>query len=87
MGVASSSQSQPIKHDGFESVDATFKDADCYCQWRFVYYASRWNRVLPSGVSQPPSPGSPTPLQPAPVPTLPGNNPAPGMINPYPGQN
>lgn len=87
MGVASSSQSQPIKHDGFESVDATFKDADCYCLWKFVYYANRWNRVLPTGGSQPPSPGSPTPLQPAPVPTLPGNSPAPGLINPYPGQN
>lgn len=44
MGVASSSQSAPIKRDGFETIDETFKGADCYCSWKFIYYANRWNR-------------------------------------------
>jgi len=86
MGVASSSQAQPIKRDGFESIDETFKDADCYCQWQFAYYGSRWNRAVPTGVGMPPSPGTPAPLQPPPGPTppRPAPGPAPGLTNPYP---
>ncbi len=44
MGVASTSQSKPIKVDGFEPTDDTFKDSDCYCNWQFVYYPNRYNR-------------------------------------------
>jgi type II secretory pathway pseudopilin PulG len=83
MGVASSSEAQPIKRDGFDSIDDTFKDADCYCLWKFVYYGSRWNRVAPTGVGLPtPSPGPIVPT-PTPAPT-PGNGGAPGIQNPYP---
>jgi type II secretory pathway pseudopilin PulG len=46
MGIASSSRSAPLKHDGFETIDAAFKGADCYCSWKFVYYANRWNRPV-----------------------------------------
>jgi type II secretory pathway pseudopilin PulG len=37
MGVASSSQGTPIKVAGFGSRDTSFKDADCYCNWKFMY--------------------------------------------------
>jgi type II secretory pathway pseudopilin PulG len=49
MGVVSSSNLVPIKRDGFEPIDAPFKDTDCYCSWLFVYYANRWNRPLGPG--------------------------------------
>lgn len=86
MGVASSSQAQPIKRDGFEPIDETFKDSDCYCQWKFVVYGSRWNRAAPSDVGLPPAPTSPTPTRPVPLPTPTpgGNGGAPGTQNPYP---
>ena len=85
MGVASSSQAQPIKQDGFDMIDATFKDADCYCLWKFVYYGGRWTRAVPTEVTLPPSPGSPSPVQSPTGPTQPGNPaPPPGLINPYP---
>jgi type II secretory pathway pseudopilin PulG len=67
MGVASSSQRAPIKQDGFDTIDSTFKGADCYCQWKFVYYANRWNRATvpttvitgpPADGAGPSSPGS-----------------------------
>lgn len=65
MGVASSSQRAPLKRDGFETIDETFKNADCYCSWKFVYYANRWNRpvatdTLNTNSSAPPG-GQPTP--------------------------
>lgn len=82
MGVASSSEASPIKRDGFESIDDTFKDADCYCLWKFVYYGRRWNRVAPTGVGLPTT--SPGPIQPTPTPTPGGNGGAPGIQNPYP---
>jgi type II secretory pathway pseudopilin PulG len=37
MGVASSSQLKPIKVAGFPLSDATFRGAECYCDWKFVY--------------------------------------------------
>jgi type II secretory pathway pseudopilin PulG len=46
MGIASSSQGSPIKRDGFDEIDRSFQGADCYCQWQFIYYASRWNRRI-----------------------------------------
>jgi type II secretory pathway pseudopilin PulG len=37
MGVASSSNSTPLKVQGFGDLDQSFKDATCYCDWQFVY--------------------------------------------------
>jgi type II secretory pathway pseudopilin PulG len=37
MGIASSSQAKPIKVAGFDPPDASFKDATCYCDWKFTY--------------------------------------------------
>jgi type II secretory pathway pseudopilin PulG len=41
MGIASSSQRAPIKRAGFDLRDEAFSDSDCYCQWRFIYDATR----------------------------------------------
>ena len=48
MGVASQAQGKPIKVAGFSPLDATFKDAGCYCEWKFVYSPrfSRQRRVV-----------------------------------------
>jgi type II secretory pathway pseudopilin PulG len=37
VGIASSSQGKPIKVAGFEPNDAAFANAECYCDWKFVY--------------------------------------------------
>jgi type II secretory pathway pseudopilin PulG len=37
MGVVSKSKVKPIKQDNFPGSDADFKEADCYCNWQFVY--------------------------------------------------
>jgi type II secretory pathway pseudopilin PulG len=37
MGVASKSVGKPIKQDNFPNGDANFKEADCYCNWQFIY--------------------------------------------------
>jgi type II secretory pathway pseudopilin PulG len=68
MGVASSSRRAPIKRDRFDPDDATFKGADCYCGWRFVYYPNRFSRWYV------PAPAAGTPG--APVPTAPLSAPA-----------
>ena len=47
MGVASSSQGKPIKVAGFAGRDASFKDAVCYCDWKFVY-TGRYFRAPPA---------------------------------------
>ena len=36
-GVASSSQEEPMKKDGFSAGDESFRDKTCYCDWQFVY--------------------------------------------------
>jgi type II secretory pathway pseudopilin PulG len=51
MGVASSSQRAPIKRGHFDPIDDTFKDADCYCAWQFVYFPSRYNRATGPGAT------------------------------------
>jgi len=56
MGVASSSQGVPIKRDGFDTLDNALKGADCYCAWKFIYYANRWNRALGTGATNPAAP-------------------------------
>jgi len=45
MGVASSSQGKPIKVAGFPVRDALFKDAQCYCDWKFVSNGRRLRGV------------------------------------------
>lgn len=52
MGIASGSQGKPIKVAGFATRDASFQDAKCYCDWKFVY-SSRYMRA--SRVSAPAS--------------------------------
>jgi len=37
MGIASSSQAEPMKKDGFAPAEESFKDKTCYCDWQFVY--------------------------------------------------
>lgn len=37
MGVASKSQGVPLKRAKFAWKDRKFKDAECYCEWKFVY--------------------------------------------------
>lgn len=56
MGVASSSQGKPIKVAGFRPVDATFENAQCYCDWKFTYVGPPvgGRRVL-----EPPNPPNP----------------------------
>lgn len=68
MGVASSSQHAPIKRRGFDPLDETFKDADCYCAWRFIYYPNRFTRDIPAMAPL-------KPLQPAESATPPAANP------------
>jgi type II secretory pathway pseudopilin PulG len=81
-GVASSSQEAPIKRDGFEFIDAAFKDSECYCLWKFVYVPYRWA----SGATVPGTapPGAPPPGPAGPGTQLPGGpTSAPGV--PLPG--
>jgi hypothetical protein len=76
-GVASSSQASPIKRGGFALIDSSFKDVDCYCQWKFIFLPYRWI----------PGAGAPAPPQPAPgggAPTLGGPTTAPGISLPLP---
>jgi type II secretory pathway pseudopilin PulG len=83
MGVASSSQAAPIKRDGFENVDLTFKDADCYCKWEFIYRANRWAvpGLPPNGPGSPGlQPGQPGPLNPTPPPTYPSGSPGAPLL-------
>lgn len=58
MGVASSSQQQPIKVANFRPLDAAFENAECYCGWKFIFLSRNAGRrrVLP-----PPTPAT-TPL-------------------------
>ena len=52
IGIASSSQAKPIKVDNFDQADETFKDAECYCDWKFQFNqraARRRRAIAPSG--------------------------------------
>lgn len=85
VGVASSSQARPVKHDGFDKIDESFKDADCYCAWKFAYLTNAWGRLLP-GQGIPVIPGPPIPVPPGSAPgSSPGVGGAPGTVNPGPG--
>ena len=87
MGVASSSQGVPIKRDGFDTIDEALKGADCYCAWKFVYYANRWNRgtgaTNPGATNPPGTPGTIQPGNPGTfTPVRPGSGGAPGVMQP-----
>src|SRR5256885_3925596 len=89
MGVASSSQGVPIKRDGFDTIDEALKGADCYCAWKFVYYANRWNRGVgtgapnPGATNPPRRPGPTRPRKPGPLtPARRGSGGAPGVMQP-----
>jgi type II secretory pathway pseudopilin PulG len=78
-GVESISQLTPMKRDGFELIDALFKDADCYCKWSFVYYPYRRGLgVVTPGmpITAPLGPGGG--IRPAPT----GTTAAPGVMLP-----
>jgi type II secretory pathway pseudopilin PulG len=50
MGVASSFKAAPIKRQGFDSFaieDALFADADCYCDWQFIYQPRGLRLAMP----------------------------------------
>jgi type II secretory pathway pseudopilin PulG len=47
MGVRSSSHKTPIKRANFEAADSAFEDADCYCDWQFVFVPGRAGRQSP----------------------------------------
>jgi type II secretory pathway pseudopilin PulG len=74
MGVASSSNTTPIKRTAFDLIDAAFEHTDCYCAWQFVYSPNRFNRSAVPGAALPPvgpgtlnpgfNPGHISPLQP-----------------------
>jgi type II secretory pathway pseudopilin PulG len=67
MGVASSSKLVPIKRKGFEMIDSTFEDSDCYCKWQFVYLPTTRTHVKPPANPAPtPKPTQPGPLIPKP---------------------
>jgi len=87
MGVVSSSQATPIKRRGFDVEDA-FNDSDCYCSWRFVYYANRYLRTFgPPGTPGTGSPtGTPTgtPTQPSPLSPLKPSPLTPSPLTPSP---
>jgi len=95
-GVVSTSQGTPIKRDGFDLIDSTFKNKDCYCQWQFIYLPYRWMGAV--GALPPPTqggtggilpPGTPTsaPGMPVPMPANPTPLPPATMPMPYPGSH
>jgi type II secretory pathway pseudopilin PulG len=47
-GIASSSQAVPLKQTGFPADEEAFKDAQCYCDWRFEYIPRNVRRRINS---------------------------------------
>jgi type II secretory pathway pseudopilin PulG len=75
-GVASSSRAAPIKRDGFDLIDASFKDAEHYSDWKFVYTGNRWGAGaslpgIPIATPPSPQPGSQPPTGPTTAPGVP----------------
>jgi type II secretory pathway pseudopilin PulG len=52
-GVYSPSKLTPIKRKNFSEIDRGFTDADCYCDWQFIYEPRIRSRFVP------PKPGGP----------------------------
>jgi type II secretory pathway pseudopilin PulG len=87
LGVASSSQVAPIKRDGFDLIDALFKDAEHYSDWKFVYTGNRWGvagSVPGTPIGPPEQPGPPPDSQPPGPTTAPGVPLPPLNDNPSP---
>jgi type II secretory pathway pseudopilin PulG len=42
VGIASSSHAIPMKKENFDAEDDAFKDAQCYCDWKFVFAPRRY---------------------------------------------
>ena len=80
-GVASRSQAIPIKRDGFDQSDFSFKGMDCYCLWTFVYSPYRW---MPGGGTSVPPFGAPAPQTPGLITSPGGPTSAPGVPVPLP---
>ena len=54
IGVASSSQDKPIKQTNFGQGDADFEQAQCYCDWKFVFSSGRrWGGTAAPAASPP----------------------------------
>jgi type II secretory pathway pseudopilin PulG len=54
LGVASKSKEKPIKITGFSPVNAAFENAECYCDWKFIYSPrNQYRRPLPKAATQP----------------------------------
>jgi hypothetical protein len=47
-GIASSSQAVPLKKAGFPADQEAFKDAKCYCDWKFEYLPRNVRRRINS---------------------------------------
>ena len=47
MGVRSNSHKTPIKRANFDASESAFQDADCYCDWEFLFLPARTDRRLP----------------------------------------
>jgi type II secretory pathway pseudopilin PulG len=47
-GIASSSQAVPLKKAGFPAGEEAFKDAECYCDWKFEYIPRNVRRRINS---------------------------------------
>ena len=92
MGVVSSSKVTPIKRAGFPFQDESFKGADCYCGWQFVYYGNRFNLPATQTGMGTLAPGNTTTLAPRTLGTfspghmtsLPSNA---GVLSPEPGSS
>lgn len=54
IGIASSSQGAPLKKAAFPADEEAFKDATCYCDWKFVYVPRNIRRRI---ISVPPAAG------------------------------
>ncbi|HEX9139915.1 MAG TPA: hypothetical protein VF848_09000 [Steroidobacteraceae bacterium] len=82
MGVASASKAKPLKRSGFNLADETFSDADCYCDWQFIYSPPSLQRgPLGSGFSSSSSLSNPgVPMQ-----STPGALPSSGQSGSSPG--
>jgi type II secretory pathway pseudopilin PulG len=50
-GVASKAKGQPMKQKGFAEADRAFEDAECYCDWRFVYLPQLQQRPGKAGTA------------------------------------
>ena len=54
IGVASSSQDKPIKQTNFGPADSQFEQAQCYCDWKFVFSSGRrWAGAANPAISPP----------------------------------